>query len=165
MGPITHPYCRVVQSNAAKLTEPIFLFSWNMLLAIFLWYILVVYDRNQVLVSGTETKVQFWYRCRSRIFFFWNRNFLFQIFLMFPHFFLGDMSLKIKLENKPRSSKIIWKYLRFGSKFGFKALLWWKKYPILLVTRFSLWNVVLASVAVSAKSICQLGFWSYPNGI
>ena len=36
------------------------------------------------------------------------------------------------------------------------ALLWLKRYPILLVTRFSLWNLV--SVTVSAESIGQFGF-------
>ena len=34
-----------------------------------------------------------------------------------------------------------------------------KKYPILLVTRFFLWNVVSVSVTVSAESISQFGFW------
>ena len=44
-------------------------------------------DRNQVSVSGTETKVQFRYRYRSRIFFFRNRNFFFQNFSNFLMFF------------------------------------------------------------------------------
>ena len=45
----------------------------------------MVCDRNQVLVSGTETKVQlrYWY---------WSRNFLFQnpklLFQIFSHIFL-----------------------------------------------------------------------------
>ena len=44
---------------------------------------LLVYDRNQVSVSGTGTKVQFRYWFRSRNFLFRNRNF-FKIFLCFP---------------------------------------------------------------------------------
>jgi hypothetical protein len=37
---------------------------------------ILVYNRNQVSVSGTETKVQFWYQYRSRNFFQTNSNFL-----------------------------------------------------------------------------------------
>ena len=46
-----------------------------------------VWDQNQVLVSGTETKVQFQYWYQSRNFFFRNRNFFFQNFSNFLMFF------------------------------------------------------------------------------
>ena len=50
----------------------------------------LVYDWNQVSVSGTETKVQFQYRYQSRNFSFWNRNLFFSkkfnLFFMFSHF-------------------------------------------------------------------------------
>ena len=56
--------------------------------------ILVVYDRNQVLVSGTETNVQLRYRYRNRNFSFLSETETFfskkfkkiQIFVMFSHF-------------------------------------------------------------------------------
>jgi hypothetical protein len=37
----------------------------------------LVYDQNQVLVSGTETNVQFWYKYQSPIFFSENETFFF----------------------------------------------------------------------------------------
>ena len=123
-----------------------------------------MYDRNQLLVSGTETKVQFRYRNRSQIFFYETKTFFsFQSSKNFKsfsssHFFLGDVCFYM-LETKPRSSEIIWKHLKFGCKIGFKGPFMIKKYPILTtVTRFFLWNVVSVSVTVSAESISQFGF-------
>ena len=46
----------------------------------------IVYDQNQVSVSGTETKVQFRYLYQSRNFFFQNQNFFFFFFRMSSHF-------------------------------------------------------------------------------
>ena len=66
-------------------------------------------NRNQSPISVSEPK-----------FFFPKPKLSVSNFSHVSHFFLGDMSF-YKLENKPRSSKIIWKYLKFGSKFGFKG--------------------------------------------
>ena len=53
----------------------------------------IVWDRNSVSVSGSETKVQFRYRYLSRIFFPKSKLFFnfkkFQFFLMFPTSFMG----------------------------------------------------------------------------
>ena len=78
--------------------------------------------------SRIETEVQFWYRYGC-CFFSKTETFSFKFFSCFL-LFSRNMSFS-KLENKPRSSKIIWKYLRFGSKFGFKGLFVMEKCPIL----------------------------------
>ena len=62
-----------------------------------------MYDQNQVSVSGTETKVQFWYQYWSQNFsfrnFFFHKRFLKnQIFVMFSHF-LGNTDF-YKLQKK-----------------------------------------------------------------
>ena len=49
-------------------------------------YLELVCDRNQVLVSGTETKVQFWYRSQ---FFFLIFFFKLRFFLISSHFLRG----------------------------------------------------------------------------
>ena len=63
----------------------------------------VVCDRTHVSVSGTETKVQFWYQYWSQNFsfrnFFFHKRFLKnQIFVMFSHF-LGNTDF-YKLQKK-----------------------------------------------------------------
>ena len=55
-------------------------------------YLMVVYDQNQVSVSGTETKVQFRYRYQSR-FFFHYRNFFSSKFFKYSHVFLVCMGI------------------------------------------------------------------------
>ena len=42
---------------------------------------------------------------------------------------LGGITSFCKLENKPRSSKIIQKYLMFGRKFGFRGPFMIEKIP------------------------------------
>ena len=80
----------------------------------------LVYDWNQVTVSGTKIKVQFRYLYRSRFFFpkpklkFSNFLKTLQVFLLFPTF-RGDISF-YKLENKPKNNlKIlqIWQQIWF----------------------------------------------------
>ena len=66
----------------------------------------LVYDQNQVSVSGTETMVQFCYR---NFFFYFKKI---QIFLNFSHFLWG-ISL-YKLENKnPKIIFEIWQQIWF----------------------------------------------------
>ena len=70
---------------------------------IWLWFELslltlkLVYDQNRVSVSGTETKVQFWYLYRSRNFFSETETFFLQSFpniLLFFRFLWGHKFLK-----------------------------------------------------------------------
>ena len=44
----------------------------------------LVWEQNSVLVSGTETKVQFWYRFRNRFFFPKPKLFFFKFISYFP---------------------------------------------------------------------------------
>ena len=55
--------------------------------------------------------------------FFQNQNFHFQIFLIFSTSFLGIWVFKSLI------LKMIWKYLKFGSKFGFKGPFVMEKIP------------------------------------
>ena len=77
-----------------------------------------MWDQNSVSVSGTENKVQFQYRFRSRFFFSETETLFFQIFLIFSHF-LGEYKF-YKLEN---NLKCLEENLVLG------ALLWWKRIP------------------------------------
>ena len=90
------------------------------------WYPLIpMCDWNQVSVSETKTKVQFWYQYQSRFFY---QNFFFQ-FKRKNHVshFWGDRSFyKLK---KPTCSKLICKYLKFGNNFCFGAFLCGKNTP------------------------------------
>jgi hypothetical protein len=81
---------------------------------------IVVCNRNQVSVSGTKTKVQLWYRYRSRKFLFQNRNFflLLGVIKVFT-----SLKLNKDLQNKTRKS------LMFVSKFGFRGLYGGKNTP------------------------------------
>ena len=103
-------------------------------------------DQNQgpIWVSVSEPK----------LFFLKLTLFLFKIFFSCFPIFWESISF-YELINKPRSTNI--QYLTVN--FVLRALLWGKKYPILSVTRFSLWNVVSVSVKVSAEGIGQFGFW------
>ena len=61
----------------------------------------VVCDQNQVPVSGTETKVQFWYRYQSRNFFFQKTKLFFSNFSHFLPLLGGTqvfISLKMNLD-------------------------------------------------------------------
>ena len=83
----------------------------------------------------------------------------FQIFLIFSHFFLEYKFISFKINQILKNDL---KVSNFQRKFGFKGpFMMEKQYLMLSVTRFSLLNVVLVLVTVSAKSICQcvLGFW------
>ena len=98
-------------------------------------------------------------------FFFRNRNFFFNFYLNsnFSHVLQLPWDISFyKLENKPRSSKVIQKYLIFDCILGFRDHIMMKKYLILSVTRFFFRNVlsvlVSVSVTVSAESIGQFGF-------
>ena len=64
----------------------------------------------------------------------------FKNFQIFSCFFLLREYKFLKIWNLTKWSKNL-KYL--GENLIIGALLWWKKYPVILVTRFSHWNVVL----------------------
>ena len=53
----------------------------------------------------------------------------------------GDVSF-YKLKNKHRSSKMIWKYLKFGSKFGFRCIHIWRKMVLgyLKILNYTVWT-------------------------
>ena len=87
-------------------------------------------------IHGWHSKVQFRYLYQSQIFFSKTETFFFQNFWKFSHF--SNLTANLVLG----------------------ALLWWKKYPLLLVTTFFFWNAVLLSVPISAKSISQFGYRS-----
>ena len=74
---------------------------------------------------------------------------------MFFHF-LGNITFYINVKLNTDFGEKIQNSITFGSKFGFRCPFMMEKYPILLETMFSLWNVVL--VKVSAESIGQIGF-------
>ena len=107
--------CSVTLSDFSQdLLTQIQIFTIRMVdIFISLLYKGAVWDRNQVSVSGTETKVQFRYRYRSRNSFFPKPKLYFSTFW-------EDISF-YDLENKPKSLKIIFKYLIFGSKFWFRG--------------------------------------------
>ena len=96
--------------------------------------------KTRLLVSGTETKVQFQYR--SWNFFSWNQNF----FLL-----QGRMSVS-------KIWKLITDLQKQSKNLYDCALLWMKKYPILLVTIFFISNTVSVSLTVSAESLGQFRF-------
>ena len=85
-------------------------------------------DRNQVSVSGTETKVQFWYQYWSQKFFFRNRNSFFQHFKTFLMFFcfLGGYKF-LKAWNWTQIFKNNLKILNIWQPIWFKGFFYdWK---------------------------------------
>ena len=95
----------------------------------------LVCNQNQVLVSRTETKVPFQYRCWSRNFFFLRLKLFFQFFLFnFFNFFQIFKTIQRILNYLVLSELFhIWQQIWFWGLFD------GKKYLMLLVTRFSLW--------------------------
>ena len=113
---------------------------------------------NQVSVSRTETKVQFRYRYWSQ-FFFQNWDF-FQIisnFLML-FCFLGGYKF-LKAWNWTQIFKNNLKILNIWQQIWFKGPFYdWKKYPVPLMTRFFLSNVISVLVTVSDQNQNTSGF-------
>ena len=104
--------------------------------------------RPKLWVSVSVSEPKFFFP-KPKLFFFQN----FSIFFMY-FCFLGEYKFS-KTWNWTQTFKSYLKILKIWQQIWFKrVLLWLKKYPILLVTRFFLWNVVL----VSAESISQFGF-------
>ena len=120
----------------------------------------VVCDRNQVLVSRTKTKVRFLYRgYRSRIFFLILKLSFFKIQILSCFLLLWGYKF-IKSWNGTKIFKTNLKILNiWQAHLVYGTLLWLKKYLILLVTTFFLWNVISVLVTVLAESIRQFGFW------
>ena len=79
-------YCHTVDDKICYMPSLSTTCMYVLTYRIFLLYN-VVYDRNLVSVSATETKIKFWYRYRSLNFFCLNRNFLHCIFSNYSHTF------------------------------------------------------------------------------
>ena len=118
----------------------------------------LVCNQNQVWVSGTKTQVQFQYQSWSRNFLIWNQTLFYHFSKNFKYYQVFLLLLWIWIFKNLKLDTDLQKWTEiFVSKFGFKGPFMMEKYPILSVTRFSLWNVVSASATVLAESINQIG--------
>ena len=124
-------------------------------------------NRNQVSVSGTETKVLFQYWYQRQIFFCWNWNFYFQsisIFFMFIYLlFLGGYGF-LKALNWTHIFKLILKILNSCQQIWFKGPFYdWKNTPYYRKPDFSFEMWFRYQLRYRLKVSNNLGFGIEPK--